>query len=394
VPSRLLACRLARTGCAWATLALLIAGCTTAANTGTSVSGGTLTIYLSVPAGKLSPEAQDVLSAEQLAFKQLAVNQDGGKIGKFRLKLVRFTAPKPSDTARQAIGDGTTIAYLGEIAPGASGDTIGITNGQDVLQVSPTDTALELTQSTPVIPKTPDRYYESFSTNGHTFARLVPNTGLEAAVVASQMLGLGVKRVYVTGDGSEYGRVLRALFLRRVRTALKVTPSPAIADAVFYAGSSASGAASAFDRAVAGNPKVFLFAPSALAQNSFAASLPQAAQKRLYVSSPGFTASGGPAPEFVSAFRNTYGHAPATQAVFGFAAMQAVLHALQQAGSSAGNRKTVVKDFFAIRNFGTAVGGISISKAGDANFSGGVPFVFSRVKAGKLIPEKAVREQG
>jgi hypothetical protein len=74
--------------------------------------------------------------------------------------------------------------------------------------------------------------------------------------------------------------------------------------------------------------------------------------------------------------------------------MQAVLHALQQAGSSAGNRKTVVKDFFAIRNFGTAVGGISISKAGDANFSGGVPFVFSRVKAGKLIPEKAVREQG
>jgi hypothetical protein len=71
-----------------------------------------------------------------------------------------------------------------------------------------------------------------------------------------------------------------------------------------------------------------------------------------------------------------------------------VLHALQRAGSSAGNRKTVVHDFFSLRNFGTAVGAISITPDGDATFSGGAPFVFSRVKAGKLVPEKAVQEQG
>jgi ABC-type branched-subunit amino acid transport system substrate-binding protein len=388
MPGRLLACRLARTGCACATLALLIAGCTTAATTGTAVSGTTLSIYLSVPAG-MSPEAQDVVSAERLAFNQIAVSQDGGKVGRFRLKLVPFSGSKLSDTARQAIGDGTTIAYLGEVAPGASADTIGITNGEDVLQVSPTDTALELTQSTPAIPNTPARYYESLSTNGRTFARMVPSTGLEAGSIASEMLTLGVKRVYVASDGSEYAQALRSAFLRRVRTALKLVPSAAIADAVLYAGSSAAGATRVFDGAVAGNPKALLFAPSALEQNSFAASLSPAAQKRLYVSSPGFAAGAEPAPEFVSAFRKTYGHAPATQAVFGFAGMQALLHALQQAGSSAGNRKTVVKDFFAVRNFETAAGGVSIRANGDASFTGRAPFVFSRVEGGKLVPVKA-----
>jgi ABC-type branched-subunit amino acid transport system substrate-binding protein len=389
MPSRLLARRLARTGAACATLAVLIAGCTQAANTGSAIPGSTLRIYLSVPPGTVSPEAQDVVSAEKLAF-----NQAGGKVGKFSLKLVPFSGPEFSATARQAIGDGTTIAYLGEVEPGASADTIGITNGEDVLQVSPTDTALELTRSSPAVPNSPRRYYESLATNGRTFARLVPSTRLEAAAVASQMQSLGVKRVDVPSDGSEYGRTLRAAFMSRVGSALTVAGSEAGVDAVFYAGSSASEAAGAFDRAVASNPKVALFAPSALARDSFAASLSPAAQKRLYVSSPGFTAATEPAPEFVSAFRNAYGHAPSAQAVFGFAAMQAVLHVLREAGNSASNRKTVVHDFFSIRNFGTAAGAVSITPDGDASFGGGAPFVFSRAKAGKLVPGKAVREQG
>ena len=62
---------------------------------------------------------------------------------------------KPSDNARTAIQDSTAIAYLGEILPGASADSLGIVNDQDILQVSPTDTAVELTQSTPAVPGAP-----------------------------------------------------------------------------------------------------------------------------------------------------------------------------------------------------------------------------------------------
>ncbi len=367
------------------------ASCSSTAATGTSVSGTTLSIYQSVPAGSFSPEAQDVLSAEILAFNQTA---PGHNVNGFKLRLRRFQGSELSSTAREAIGDPTTIAYLGELTPGTSADTLGITNAQDVLQVSPTDTALELTQSTPAIPNTPTRYYESLTANGRTFGRVVPTDSLEAAAVVGQMESLGIKSVYVPTDGSEYGRALRAAFVSRAGSALSVVASDATAGAVFYAGSSASGAASVFDGAAAGNPKVALFAPSALEENSFAASLSPAAQKNLYVSSPGFTASDLPAvgKQFETAFQLAYGHAPATQAIFGYAAMEAVIHALKEAGAAANAHATVVHAFFRITNLSTAVGAVSIDKNGDVKFAGGAPFVFSRVRAGKLVPVKATHE--
>jgi ABC-type branched-subunit amino acid transport system substrate-binding protein len=373
---RLLARRLALTGCACATL-VVAAGCQQAGNTGTSVTGSTLSIYLSVPPGTVSQEEKDVLDAEQLAF-----NQAAHRLGKFRLQLLRSHGGELSDNARTAIVDSSTIAYLGELAPGSSADTIGITNAQDVLQVSPTDTAVELTRSTPAIANTPTRYYEALSTYGRTFARVVPTTAAEARAVVAEMRSQKVPSVSVTSDGSPYGIALKAAFLGAAKSSLRTDLPASSAAAVFYAGSSTSGAAHIFDQAVSTNSKVKLFAPSALASDTFAASLSAAAQRNLYVSSPGITPAGGPA---------TYHHAPATQAVFGFAAMQAVLHALQRAGSSASNRKTVIQDFFAIRSFGTAAGAISIDNNGDVSFSGGPPFVFSRVKGGKLTPVTAAR---
>ncbi len=389
--SRLLARRLVRTGCACVTLAALLAGCTTAgssgSSSGTSVSGTTLAIYVSAPSGTLSPEARDVLAAETLAF-----HQSGRKVGKFTLTLVPSRLRELSDNARQAIGDTRTIAYVGELDPGSSADTMGIINAEDVLQVSPTDTALELSQSTPAISNTPGRYYEALSTYGRTFARVVPTAAYEAAAVVAEMESLGVKKVYVPTDGSDYGRALRDAFVSRAGTAgISVAGSDAIVGAVFYAGSSVGGATEVFTGAASSNPKAPLFAPSALDLNSFAAALPSAAQKNLYVSAPGFTSGDLPpaGKQFQSAFKTAYGHAPAPQAIFGYTAVAAIIHALQQAGSSAGNRSTVIHDFFHITNLSTPVGSLSINKNGDVSITGGAPFVFNRVKAGQLVPVKA-----
>jgi ABC-type branched-subunit amino acid transport system substrate-binding protein len=388
---RLLARGWALVGCACFATATGAASCSPAGSTSASIKGSTLVIAVSVPPGTLSPEAQDVLAAEHLAFQQ-----SGARAGKYTLKLVRVTGSELSDNARQAIGDSRTIAYLGEIAPGTSADTIGITNAEDVLQVSPTDTALELTRSTPAISNTPTRYYESLATNGRTFARLVPTDALEAQATITQMLGLGIRHVYVATDGSAYGTALRAALLSRAGSAIAAVSAPTGADAVFYAGSSATGAAAVFNQAAGAGSKVKLFAPSALAQQSFVDKLSPAAQRSLYVSSPGFTAADLPAAgrQFVSAFRRAYGRAPATEAIFGYAAMAAVLHALQRAGSSAGTRSTVVRDFFDITNLSTAIGTISIDKRGDVSVGQGAPFVFSRAKAGKLVPFKPVQVQG
>ena len=96
-------------------------------------------------------------AAEQLAFSP-------GSVGSYSLQLKVVKDQTISDQARTAIQDDSAIAYLGEVVPHSSYASFGITNANDILQVSPTDTALELTQSTPAIPGAPDMYYQSLST--------------------------------------------------------------------------------------------------------------------------------------------------------------------------------------------------------------------------------------
>src|SRR5579875_1184410 len=186
--------------------ALLLAGCGAAGSSApktVGAQGSTLTIYLSAPGHVASaPALADVLDAERLAFAQQAPRAEHH----FHLRLRELTEAKPSDDARAAIQDSSAIAYLGELLPGASADSAGITNAEDLLQVSPTDTALELTESTPAIPGAPQRYYESLSTYGRTFARVVPSDRAEARADAAELERLGVRSVYITGDSSEYSR--------------------------------------------------------------------------------------------------------------------------------------------------------------------------------------------
>ncbi len=82
------------------------------------------------------------------------------------------SGPKLSDNARAAIIDSSSIAYLGEVAPGTSDQTVGITNALALLQVSPTDNALELSAHTPAVSGSPHSYYEQWGTYGqHIRAR-------------------------------------------------------------------------------------------------------------------------------------------------------------------------------------------------------------------------------
>jgi hypothetical protein len=64
------------------------------------------------------------------------------------------------------------------------------------------------------------------------------------------------------------------------------------------------------------------------------------------------------------------------------------MHVRARAGSSANSRGTVVHDFFQISNRSSAVGTYSIGVSGDPTFTSGAPFVFGRVKSGKLVPFK------
>jgi ABC-type branched-subunit amino acid transport system substrate-binding protein len=371
-----------RAGCLCAALAALASGGCTAANSASTLtaSGSTLTIYVGTPVGGAGGAvAQDVLDAEQLAFAQ-----SGGKVGTFTLQLSVLNGKKLSDNARTAIQDTSAIAYLGEIRPGDSGDSLGITNAQQLLQVTPTDTALELTQTTAAIPKTPNRYYQALSTYGRTFARVTPNSAFEAKAQAEEMQTLGVHKLYLTGDRSDYGRALASAIRGELqRASITISPTAVGADGAFFAGRDASAASRSFASVLAADPGAKLFGPSALA---FDAAALEPVSRNLYISQPGFLPSGLTAAgqTFVSDFTTKYGHAPAGEALFGYEAMKAVLSVLSEAGTAANNRATVVKDFFAIRNRSASVlGPYSINADGDTSLAS---FVFSRLRAGKLVP--------
>jgi branched-chain amino acid transport system substrate-binding protein len=356
---------------------LALGGCATTSSSSVTISGKTLTIYASVPAQSADPAtAADVYDGELLALQQ------SRGPGSFKVRIVKLTASKLSDNGRKAIVDQSAVAYLGEIDPGQSADTIGITNALDLLQVTPTDTALELTQASSADPGSPDKYYESLSNYGHTFARVCGSSAQEAKAQVSEMQSLGVKQLYIRNDGTPYGAAIALAVKQDAASAgITVVSSPTGADGYFYGADAgtASSVAAALGDAAKTDSSLKLFVPSALDTSAFASSFGPA-NVNLYASAPGLMSGD---QTFVSQFKTAFDHAPAPEAVLGYVAMSAVLKALDEAGASASDRTTVVHDFFTLKNFSTPLGSLSISADGNPSVA---PFVFSRLKNGSLQP--------
>jgi hypothetical protein len=403
----LLARSRAVTVCACVAIAVAIAGCGTTGGSATvTVPASTLSIYASQPpSGTGNQQTKDVLDAEKLALAPL--NQTGDRIGKFTIRFDTLDGTELSDNARTAVENKSSIAYLGELVPGTSWVSVEITNEEDLLQVSPSDTASYLTQPTAAVPGAPDKYYPSRSTYtpGETFARLVPNTAQEAKAQVQQMQAMHVSKLYIANDGQSYGATI-ALEVKQAAAAAGISASegPATAagftssgaDALFAGTNSQATAKSLFDGAAASSPNAKLFGPSALYDATFASGLAPGAQKNLVISSPGFLnrdlTTGGKA--FVTNFTTTYGHAPAPVAIFGYETMNALLYVIRVEGSLANTRAAVVGRFRSLTAIDAAhysvLGTYSLDH-GDTNLA---PFVFSRPRGGQLVPFTSVRIQG
>ena len=372
-----------------AALAVAAGGCTAATTGKVTATGKTLRIYLSAPASLASDRrAEDVLDAERLAF-----SQTGASTGSYTLELRTVQSNKPSDNGRAAISDASAVAYLGEVPPGTSGDSAGITNAEDLLQVSPTDTALELTTATPAVPGAPNRYFESLKTYGKTFARVVPNTAREAKAQVLQMRSLRVKHLYVADDGSSYGKAISFALRGAAAASLQIVSAPSGADAVFYGASSQARATTFFNQTAQATPNAKLFGSSALASSTFLRALSPRAARNTFLSLPGIDpkASSLARRSFSVPFQRQYHRVPSPQAIFGYEAMAAVLAVLREDGGVANDRSKVARDFFAIRNRQSVLGTYSLNANGDTSLSS---FLFGRPRAGALVPVRSVQVQG
>ncbi|HEX2126027.1 MAG TPA: hypothetical protein VHF45_05640 [Thermoleophilaceae bacterium] len=116
--------------------AIALVGClsTGDADEGSRISGGTVTVYSSLPRrGVSAPVAAAVAAGERLALADA-----GHRAGGLRVRLRRLDSTDPGDwlwdpdrvsaNADQAADDETAIAYIGELDYGASAVSVPITN--------------------------------------------------------------------------------------------------------------------------------------------------------------------------------------------------------------------------------------------------------------------------
>lgn len=352
----------------------------------------TLTLYSSLPMhGPDRARSRDMVNAIKLALQEA-----GGKVGPFTITYVALDAVKTGAqawsgdqvlaNARQAVRDLNAIAYIGDRDSAATALSVPLTNEGHILQVSPSSTYDGLTRESRRHGE-PERFYPS---GERTFARVVPRDQIQAAALVFYMRAIGARSVALLADRQIYGGGLAdaieqaaerqgiTVYDRGRIDALKDDLSgPARnvaetgADAFLFAGTTDTGAAAIFRAVAAAAPRMQLFGPAAVADESFAEALPAAVARRMHVTTPALPPRLLPesARVFRDRFRTTFGRSPEPEALQAYEAAKAVLHSIRSAGEKGNNRRAVTEAFFAIRNRESVLGRYSIDRFGDTTLS-------------------------
>jgi branched-chain amino acid transport system substrate-binding protein len=379
----------------------------------------TLTIYSDLPLqGPQAALMRSIVNGEKLALYDA-----GGRVGRTPISFeslndaqaasAGWTEIQTGDSARAASQDLKAIAYIGDFDSAATATSLPITNGNNILQVSPASPYIGLTDANHYDQiGEPQRYYP---TAKQTFARLMPSDVKEASATTHFMSTLGVSRLYVLSDLDVYDATVAPLVAaqapqdgitvvgqQQIDTQTNTQPvgyahvaatvAATHADAVLVGAAPGLGVEALWKELHSELPGVKLFAPSTLATGPFLATLGAAAGDT-YVTSPILELRQYPssAQSVLRAYRKLFGLAPTAYTLYGFAAMQSVLAALRAAGKHVDNRLDVVSAFFHLGEQDSVIGDYSISSAGDSSLS---TFAGYRVGSGGRLIELRLLSRG
>jgi branched-chain amino acid transport system substrate-binding protein len=411
---------LAVSGCLVTALALGVAACGGGDDDKSSNSGGggggrtSLTIYSSLPLqGDSRPQSTDVVNGEKLALEEA-----GGKVGKFTIKYVslddataaagKWDPGQTSADARKAAQDASTIAYLGEFNSGASAISIPILNEANVLQVSPSNTYVGLTRSEGADKGEPDKYYPA---GKRTYGRVVPADHIQAAAQVTYQKDQGCKKTYILNDKEVYGKGIavqvesigkaqglqiaadegidtKAANFRTVAGKIKSSG----ADCLFFGGITQNKGVQVFKDVHAANPTMKLFGPDGVAESTFAEKIGSSVEKMTYITNPTLDPKLYPpaAQDFFAKFKEKFGKQPDPYAIYGYEAMKVALLAIQNAGDKGNDKQAVIDAFFKIKDRDSVLGKYSIDENGDTTLS---DYGANRVEGGKLVFDKVIKAQ-
>ena len=411
---------LAAPGCLVAALALGVAACG-GGDDNSSTSGGSgsegrtsLTIYSSLPLqGDSRPQSTDVVNGEKLALEEA-----GGKVGKFTIKYVslddataaagKWDPGQTSADARKAAQDPSTIVYLGEFNSGASAISIPILNEANTLQISPSNTYVGLTRAEGADKGEPDKYYPA---GKRTYGRVVPADHIQAAAQVTYQKDQGCKKTYILNDKEVYGKGIavqvenigkaqglaiagndgidtKAANFRSLATKIKSSG----ADCMFFGGITQNKGVQVFKDVHAANPTMKLFGPDGVAESAFSAKLGSDVEKQTYITNPTLDPKLYPpaAQDFFAKFKQKFGNDPQPYAIYGYEAMKVALLAIQNAGDKGNDKQAVIDAFFKIKDRDSVLGKYSIDENGDTTLS---DYGADRVEGGKLVFDKVIKAQ-
>jgi branched-chain amino acid transport system substrate-binding protein len=406
---------LAASSCLVAGLSLGVAACGSDNNGGSGSTGSnTLTIYSSLPLqGDSRPQSESVVNGEKLALEEA-----GGKVGKFTIKYVslddataaagKWDPGQTSADARKAAQDPSTIVYLGEFNSGASAISIPILNESNTLQISPSNTYVGLTRSEGADKGEPDKYYPA---GKRTYGRVVPADHIQAAAQVTYQKDQGCKKTYILNDKEVYGKGIavqvenigkgqglqiagndgidtKAANFRSLATKIKSSG----ADCMFFGGITQNKGVQVFKDVNAANPTMKLFGPDGVAESAFATKLGSSVEKQTYITNPTLDPKLYPpaAQDFFAKFKEKFGNDPQPYAIYGYEAMKVALLAIQNAGDKGNDKQAVIDAFFKIKDRDSVLGKYSIDENGDTTLS---DYGADRVEGGKLVFDKVIKAQ-
>lgn len=402
--------------CVAAALSFGVAACGSSNKDSGSGSSGSksLTIYSSLPLqGDSRPQSQSVVNGEKLALEAA-----GGKVGAFTIKYVslddataaagKWDPGAVSSNARKASQDAGTIAYLGEFNSGASAISIPIVNQAGILQVSPSNTYVGLTDAKGADKGEPDKYYPTGKRN---YGRVVPYDGIQAAAQATYQKDQGCTKTYILNDKEVYGKGLgdntaKALEAQGVtvvgndgidtkaanfRTLAQKIKS-AGADCMFFGGITDNKAAQVWTDVHAALPQAKLFGPDGVAESAFTSKISPSAQAVTFITNPTLDPKLYPpaGQKFFSDYKAKFGIDPEPYAIYGYEAMSVTLAAIQRAADKGNDRQAVIDAFFATKDKESVLGTYSINANGDTTLS---DYGANVVKGGKLVFAKVIKAQ-
>ncbi|MFL5895846.1 MAG: branched-chain amino acid ABC transporter substrate-binding protein [Thermoleophilaceae bacterium] len=409
---------LAVAGCLVGSVAIAACGSSNKSSSGTSSGGGggggnNVTVYTSLPFDPTDrQQTNDVVKGEKLALAQ--VNNKVGpcnitfkQLDDSTAQAGQWDAGQTSANARKAAQDKSAVGYIGEFNSGASAISIPILNQAPLMQITPSNTALELTKNPgPSGKGAPDKYYPS---GKRTFARVVPADHIQGAALGDWMKELGVKKLYEANDKQVYGSgVAKTTSDAAKLNGIQVVANDGIdikapnyralaqkvkssgADAFFFGGITASNGVQLYKDVYAVNPNIKLFGPDGVAETSFTSKIPPGAQKNSYITVATIDPKDYP-PEgqkFFKDFKAKYGGAtPEPYAIYGYEAMSLLLDSMKRAGASCNDRQAVIDQVYKTKNKPSVLGSYSIDKDGDTTVN-----QFGRyfIKNGKLSYSKTV----